>query len=526
MHYFPDADLASRAVQRDFTVTWLNARALRAEADRLGADVPERTVKALEAILTNFVHDAQRNAHHLYREAARGLAMLLRPGMPPSLASRALAVLDAMLREGTRKARLAVSDVMGGLVSVAPGPRLSPCDPGRAKAVDLDKVLAQAGAQGAKVRRAGRSLLFDLPGKRLLVIKRARSGEDGLGLGREAAWMDLLSRESFPVRFEAPVPLPVHGCPLIALRGAREPGLHPRGLALCFVAPADYFVYPNELLCGGRPGAEEFCEMWLRAAELFGLLAGRGIVHEDPIPLFHNRTAQTRRGDQGVYDWRRMGRLDQWLASCRHPNFGATGLRDFEHLARWPGQGQALHRALGNALMALLLVAGSWFRAAKPACRGIAPDGSPADARHCFDEELLTRLVGQGFARMHLGFAGEPFTGALPFDAAHLARRMVEEMGVDRYMEELFRVEDQGRLGRVAFEEFLVARGMPPEEAAKAEQGREDIALATGPHLGRFNAQTSLPELNEFVACAAARIIAGRYLAHNFPDALVRLDAN
>ena len=62
MHYFPDVDSATRVVQRDFTVTWLTARDLRREAERLGAAVPERTVRALETILTNFAHDAQRNA--------------------------------------------------------------------------------------------------------------------------------------------------------------------------------------------------------------------------------------------------------------------------------------------------------------------------------------------------------------------------------------------------------------------------------------------------------------------------------
>ena len=70
-----------------------------------------------------------------------------------------------------------------------------------------------------------------------------------------------------------------------------------------------------------------------RAALLLGWLAGRGIVHEAAIPLFHNRVQRDRREDGGVYDWRLPGRLDRWLASALHPNFGLSGLRDFEHLA-------------------------------------------------------------------------------------------------------------------------------------------------------------------------------------------------
>jgi hypothetical protein len=38
-----------------------------------------------------------------------------------------------------------------------------------------------------------------------------------------------------------------------------------------------------------------------------------------------------------------------------------------------------------------------------------------------------------------------------------------------------------------------------------------DIPLTTGPHLGGFNQQISLPELIEFVAAASAAVISARF---------------
>ena len=44
------------------------------------------------------------------------------------------------------------------------------------------------------------------------------------------------------------------------------------------------------------------------------------------------------------------------------------------------------------------------------------------------------------------------------------------------------------------------------------KRGAEEITLFTGPHLGGFNQQISIPELIECVGTMAALCIYGRYL--------------
>ena len=107
----------------------------------------------------------------------------------------------------------------------------------------------------------------------------------------------------------------------------------PRTLAIAFVAHRDYFIYPND----GDADSGEVREILGRNAYLMGRLTARGIIHDAPIPLFHNRTQRMRRDDQGRYQWFRAGRLDRWLDSCAFPNLGRSGLRDFEHLIAFCG---------------------------------------------------------------------------------------------------------------------------------------------------------------------------------------------
>ena len=96
-----------------------------------------------------------------------------------------------------------------------------------------------------------------------------------------------------------------------------------------------------------------------------------------------------------------------------------------------------------------------------------------------------------------------------------LSGRMTEEMGVDRYMEEIFRVADQKDMSDDAFELFLRERGYTVEELKHLPKGHRDIHIRSGPHLGGFNEQISLPELIEAVATMSALCIAGGFRQQN-----------
>jgi len=106
---------------------------------------------------------------------------------------------------------------------------------------------------------------------------------------------------------------------------------------------------------------------------------------------------------------------------------------------------------------------------------------------------------------------GKPFKDVAPLNFSSLAERMVDEMGVDRYMEEILRVADQQEMSDDAFVDFLVERHVSMAEAVQMKKGARDITLCTGPHLGGFNQQISIPELIESVGTMAALCLYGRY---------------
>ncbi|WP_428562987.1 MAG: SidJ-related pseudokinase [Solidesulfovibrio sp. DCME] len=497
----------------DFTAAYLAARRVADLAAREPAALCPATVAALADLLARNDHARQAQARILYREAAGALVSLLAHGPGDLAAASRRALCGALAVAG--KPRLAAAEAVGAL----PLPGLAaPAPPQPSTAVaetTFEALLAAAGADTAKApRRAGRSLVIAArrPGW-LVVVKRLRHGEDPSGLALEAAWMERCAALDFPEPCHVPVPCRQGEAGLFAVPDlpAGPSGLDAAGRCLAYAARADYFRYPNE---PGRPMAgEELVATLGRAALLLGWLAGRGIVHEAAIPLFHNRVQRDRREDGGRYDWRLPGRLDRWLHSALHPNFGASGLRDFEHLvALSPGDtgGGKLYRRLGDHLVSLLLVAGSAFRMRDPALLGRDAQGRPVDARHLFDTALLGRVVAEALGRYHEGFVGHP-PRALPLCPDALAARMVEEMGVDRHMTELVRVADQEAMTDAGFTDFLVSRGLSPEAAAGHRRGEADVELETGPHLGAFNNRTSLPELGEAAAAMVGACLAGRH---------------
>jgi hypothetical protein len=88
---------------------------------------------------------------------------------------------------------------------------------------------------------------------------------------------------------------------------------------------------------------------------------------------------------------------------------------------------------------------------------------------------------------------------------------MIEEMGVDRYMEEIFRVTDQDAMDEEAYRGFLKERGMCDEDIMGLTKGESDITLLTGPHLSGFNHPISLPEMIECISTMSALCMVGKF---------------
>ena len=432
----------------------------------------------------------------------------------------ALTALMTLLRNTHGNAHRGVAEALGSLPVVIRGPRTPDGKAAKPPAVTWDGLIQAHGLHlTGKLTSIGRSLVAKTSQKdHLLVVKLAREDDHAGTLGQEIRWMEALQQPGYEVdrRFHVPKPLTIHGQPVFRIPNLPllPPGVitrHPQGLAIAFVAHADYFVYPNQTSVDG----ETALEILGRNAYLMGWLAAKGVIHDAPIPLFHNRTQRQRRDDQGRYQWFRAGRLDQWLDSCAFPNFGLSGLRDFEHLTSFSGKSRLLYRHIGSHLISLLLVAGSHFRGRDGSRRGLNANREPVDARDLFDHSLLAAMIHNIFKNYHQGFCGARSPVDLPLDPDRLATRMVEEMGVDRYMSELLRRSDQQQMTDDQFRKFLREKGVAESAAKKMQPGKKDILIASGPHLGNFNRQISLPELIEAVAAMSAVCIAGRFMGQN-----------
>lgn len=513
----------------DFSTAYMAAKNLRHQVVSEPASLDWGQAGNLADGLADRAHYAQSNARFLYLEMARALAEMavLAPGK--KLRAHCLDILERTVTRGNDKAVLAAGEAMGSLPLNIPAADVPAQPRGAAPMKTWDEVAAAAVATPLTAPSfLGRSLVAPIQEGGFLAVKLARPGPGSAKcLHRESAWMDRLAREQLPSGFLLPRPVRPGGrtvfkMPQLPVPGAPK-GLKRGSLAMAFIAPPGYYDYPNDIRPGRLPGPEAFLRMMAQNALFLGFLAARGVMHTAAVPLFHNRVQGGRRPDQGLYQWRRMGRLDRWLESSLYPNFGASGLRDFEHLepprcgaAPRAGAGRILDppdpaHCMGDHALGLLLVAGSYFRAKEPGLRGLDRNGRPVDARRLFDPELLAKAIEAVFLGYVRGFTGQDMNGACPVDARALARRMIEEMGVDRHMEEVIRARDQNDMTRERFRNLLVAGGYKPTEADRVRRGDSDVTILTGPHLGEFNRQTTLPELSLFAAQTAGMAVARRF---------------
>lgn len=505
----------------EFTATYMAVCDLRNLARSRPRGICPGTVSAVARLLAGGEHATQKQAFFLYREAARVLTSLIEnPLVSERICSLALSALRTTVRASSGPVHKAASEAMGSLPLRIEGPEVEEDSRFRSHGIQLADLLKILEVRiGKRPSRVGRSLVAPVSGgSGLLVIKTVSRREDIDSLQKEAAWMECLATKgcSTRIRFDIPRPLRVDGYRVFRLDDAPcdcsgSFQAHPASFAVAFLAHRDYFFYINGTGLSHRVTKDFFKEVLCRNAWLMGHLASAGIIHTAPIPLFHNRVQRDRRSDGGLYEWTRGGRLDRWLESCAYPNFGPTGLRDFEHLVSLRGSGRRLYQYMGTQVLSLLLVAGSFFRNKDPVRIGFDAEGRPVDARGLFDEAFLAELVESVFRNYYGGFVGRTPPGDIPFDSNRLSARMIEEMGVDRYMEEILRVADQKEMTDTQFRRFLEDRGIPPEEAGRVERGAKDITVLTGPHLGGFNDRISLPEVIDFAATTAACCVADRF---------------
>ena len=500
----------------DFTAAYLTVCDLHSLIKTHLQITQSKTILVLEGVLKNSSFLSQTQSFFLYREAADALVSVIVGATGKSLADQALSTLQGLLGTTSGNSHRASTEALGSLPLSINGPNIDEEIAGNVPQVRWHDILKAAGITTRSAPAIlGRSLVVVTDKKDLLLVVKLASGEDAAQcVYRDAVWMEHLSSGdySFPVRFNIPTPIKIKGSYVFRLENMPvEMRLHPSCYGTCFIAHEDYFTYPNDHRSERRPDAESFREVMSRNAWLLGTLTSLGIVHSAPIPLFHNRIQRNRRTDRGLYEWQRGGRLDRWLHSCRYPNFGLTGIRDFEHFTSFNGASRKLYYHIGTHILSLLLATGSYFRSKETGRIGFDRQGRAVDARDLFDKPFFEKLVRKIFFSYYNGFTGRVFKGDIPFDFDLLTSRMIEEMGVDRHMEEVLRIEDQKQMKDEDFSNYLERAGYADEDIRFMKRGVEDITVYSGPHLGGFNERISLPELIESVGAMSALFIAGRY---------------
>jgi len=514
--------------QLDFSETFVRVGQLQDLLDGRGTPATDHTVTVLARLLASDRHLAQTQSFHLFGSIAGTLATIGCSRFDTDVSRRALQVLVPAATHSRGEKQRASAETVGTLPVAVRGPRLG-CSSAGSEPVrlSLKNILARLGRPGdGGGNYLGRSLVVPLSeNEQVAVIKITRRGEDPAGLTREARWLDYLNtgHRPFAGQFTIPRPLKISDGYLFKPAGLPElngqpPEIDPpTAAAIAFTVHRDYFVYPNDHRPGARLPYEQFRRVLLQAAGLFGELAADGIVHTAPIPLFHNRVQRDRRDDGGIYEWDRAGRLDRWLLSSRFPNFGPTGIRDFEHLESVGEKaGRQLYRHIGNHLLSLILVAGSHFRHKSPEMVGADEQGEPLDVRFLFDRARYSDLVRGVFAAYYGGFSKGDRLPDLNADIETLVDCLIDQMGVDRHMLEILRREDQNRMSDRDFNAFLTRYNLSVGSTAVIEKGAADIEVPSGPHLGEFNGPISVPELTAFLRSAAAAIVAGRFMAQRF----------
>lgn len=510
----------------DALTTYLELRELYALVEDYPSQFCDETVSALNRKLSETYIAAARLQYLTYRETARVMASIILSTQDRHLAERFIKTLKQIIYRSSGSQRRGVAEVLGSLPLVMCGPEINNghgMDIPTVKWYDLSQQYGLLVLPETARGIAGRSILFHMDDTSVFVIKLASDRVSVPFMRNEAWWMNYLQSKSglFEKRFNIPKPVKIKDDYVFRLKDLPKSFQSQMEVpaetyyAFAYRAHRDYFAYPNDHRQDQRLEADDYREVMFRNAWLLGRLAAQGIIHTAPIPLFHNRVQRNRRPDSGLYEWQKGGRLDRWLTSCRYPNFGVSGLRDFEHFISFKNSGLELYKKIGTHILSLILVVCSYFRNMDPDRVGRDEQGKPADARDLFDEPFLKELIQGVFSHYYHGFSGVPLKGDMPLDFGRLISRMIQEMGVDRHMDEWVRIADQRVMSARAFEEFLKHHQLSNKDVAQIEKGKEDLAIVTGPHLGEFGREISIPELTEFLEVASATCVLGKYINDN-----------
>jgi len=499
----------------DFSAAYMGIKYIGRQTADYPFSITRQTLDALFSVFENTKFDRAKQAFFLYHEAACTLADMGK-AMENEITRTIVPRLVSLLMKSSGKRLSALGKAVGRLADNTPAPDI-PSFPDNVMPLDinLSSLTEKFTAPGmvlpadAQWRWKGRSLILRAGTKIEGVIKFATTKDNINELHREAVWMDWFSKN--PLESETLVPKPVRIRDRYLFNITDEvPRDSPDTIygpaCIAFIPCPGYYEYPDL----GNMAWQQIKSSFFKSALVLGRLSSKGLFHTALIPLFHNRVQQGRRNDNGRYLWEHAGRLDQWLDSSRFPNFAASGLRDFEHMACRISPLDLEHYT-GEYLLSFILVAGACFRNKAPHRRGTGNMHPHVETRDLFCPDLFETLLTGVCEHYFKGLTGADTFDPAPFNIPALIEQLIEKMGRDEHMEERLRVQDQLEMDDTRFEEFLINRGVTEIPA----KGEEEILLFTGPHLGGFNQPISIPELIEFLFKFSAFCVASAFLQHH-----------
>jgi len=508
----------------DFSACYMAIQYLITQIESFPEAITDQTIDALVLLIESNRFNSQKQVLFLYTQAALALIHMAQRCWIP-VTGRIIPRLQKILISSKGKRQRAVATALGKLpVQLEPHPFPSVHLPLPLE-ISLELLFSCfKEIDPLSVRWQGRSLIAQTRDNGMGIIKFARTEANISQLFNEVLWMDFLQiHPPCPsAKFHIPCPvrienqclfniIPSPGSPFSDDLLKNTPS-NLQSIAIAYHAHAQYFEYPNEKIAGKKTSIHRIKEIFFRNALLLGNLTSKGIIHTALIPLFHNRVQQGRRNDNGAYLWEHGGRLDQWLDSCRYPNFASSGLRDFEHLVEIKDS-RPLGHYIGEHILSFILVIGSYFRNKAPSKKREKEDHLPCDTRDFFDKDLFSELIRGVVEHYYEGIVGQNPSPCLFLGLPGLIESLIERMGVDEHMEEILRVEDQLTMSETDFALFLMERGI--KETCQYSQGEKEIVLITGPHLGGFSQPISVPDLIEFLFCLSSLCVSDRYLMEN-----------